>query len=83
MKYEHIVNLLEVFRKKGKLYLVFEHLDRTVLQEIEKYPHGIPDDVQKGDFVRKSLWQTLKAIDFLHAHNVIHRDLKPEVYSYY
>ena len=27
LKHENIVNLIEVFRRKGKLYLVFEYVD--------------------------------------------------------
>lgn len=70
MKNDHIVNLIEVFRRKGKLYLVFEHLDHTILEELEKHPNGMPDDPHKGDLVRKPMWQLLKAIAFLHEHNV-------------
>lgn len=70
MKSDHIVNLLEVFRRKGKLYLVFEFLDHTILEDLEKYPNGMPDDPLKNDIVRKPMWQLFKAISFLHSHNV-------------
>ena len=36
LKHENIVNLIEVFRRKGKLYLVFEYVDRTILEDLEK-----------------------------------------------
>jgi len=32
--------LVEVFRRKRKLHLVFEFCDRTVLNELEKFPKG-------------------------------------------
>lgn len=70
MKNDNIVNLLDVFRRKGKLYLVFEHVDHTILEDLDKSPHGLTDDVAKGDTVRKCMWQLLKAIDYLHSHNV-------------
>ena len=33
---------LQVFRRKRKLHLVFEFCDHTVLNELEKYPKGVP-----------------------------------------
>ncbi|CAG0913622.1 unnamed protein product [Notodromas monacha] len=73
LKSPHLVNLLEVFRRKKRLHLVFEYCDHTVLQEMEKYPKGMSLDLTKN-----MVWQTLQAIDYCHAQNVIHRDVKPE-----
>lgn len=64
------MNLIEVFRRKGKLYLVFEHVDHTILEDLDKNPSGLSDDLMYGT-VRKCMWQLLKSIDFLHSHNVL------------
>ena len=32
LKHENIVTLREAFRRKGRLYLVFEYVDRTLLE---------------------------------------------------
>ncbi|KAJ3110518.1 Cyclin-dependent kinase-like 3 [Phlyctochytrium bullatum] len=77
LKNDNIVNLIEVFRRKGKLYLVFEHVDHTILEDLDKHPNGLSDDRETG-MVRKCMWQLLKAMDYLHSHHVIHRDIKPE-----
>lgn len=41
LKHPNIVNLMKVFREDGKIYLVFEHMERTVLNEIEDNPDGL------------------------------------------
>ncbi|TYZ57498.1 hypothetical protein PybrP1_004341 [[Pythium] brassicae (nom. inval.)] len=41
LRHANIVSLLEVFRVKGKLYLVFEFVEKTILEEIEKNPEGL------------------------------------------
>jgi|EP01047_Picozoa_sp_COSAG01_P109472 cyclin-dependent kinase-like len=59
LKHDNIVSLIEVFRRKGKLYLVrtfrnspralwlnclaqvFEYMESTVLEELEKNPNGL------------------------------------------
>jgi len=41
-KNENIVRLLQVFREDEKLFLVFEYVERTVLEELETSPEGIP-----------------------------------------
>ena len=34
LKHDHIVDLLEVFREENRIFLVFEQLNRTILDEI-------------------------------------------------
>jgi cyclin-dependent kinase-like len=67
------VNLLEVFRRKRKLHLVFEFCEHTVLHELERHPYGCPEI-----FTKQIIWQTLQAVAYCHRHNCIHRDIKPE-----
>ncbi|XP_072125427.1 cyclin-dependent kinase-like 1 isoform X2 [Mobula birostris] len=73
LKHGNLVNLIEVFRKKRRLHLVFEYCDHTVLDELDQYPKGVPDHL-----VKRITCQTLQAVNFCHKHNCIHRDVKPE-----
>lgn len=40
LKHPNLVNLIEVFRRKRKLHLVFEFCDHTVLDFLDKHPKG-------------------------------------------
>mmetsp|Transcript_26383 Transcript_26383/g.47370 ORF Transcript_26383/g.47370 Transcript_26383/m.47370 type:complete len:549 (+) Transcript_26383:1875-3521(+) len=73
LKHDNIVQLLEAFRRKTKLYLVFEFVDRTLLEVIEESPYGISQAQ-----VKSYIFQLLKAINHCHKLHIIHRDIKPE-----
>ncbi|KAK0411322.1 hypothetical protein QR680_005601 [Steinernema hermaphroditum] len=73
LRHANLVTLIEVFRRNRKLHLVFEHCERTVLDDLEKFPKGVPEALTK-----KITYQLLQAVNFCHLHNCIHRDVKPE-----
>ena len=63
----------EAFRRKGKLYLVFEYVPRNLLEVLEERPGGLDPTL-----VRRYIWQLVKAIAWCHRHDIVHRDIKPE-----
>ncbi|PIK45849.1 putative cyclin-dependent kinase-like 5 [Apostichopus japonicus] len=73
LKQENIVELREAFRRKGKLYLVFEYVEKNMLELLEDNPNGLPPEK-----VRSLIYQLIRAIHWCHRNEIIHRDIKPE-----
>ncbi|XP_039950372.1 cyclin-dependent kinase-like 1 isoform X1 [Bactrocera neohumeralis] len=73
LKHPNLVSLLEVFRRKRRLHLVFEFCELTVLHELERHPQGCPEHLTK-----QIVYQTLLGVAYCHKQNCLHRDIKPE-----
>ncbi|XP_069492951.1 cyclin-dependent kinase-like 5 isoform X4 [Ambystoma mexicanum] len=73
LKQENIVELKEAFRRRGKLYLVFEYVEKNMLELLEEMPNGVPPDKAKN-----YIYQLIKAIHWCHKNDIVHRDIKPE-----
>lgn len=65
LRHDNLVNLLEVWRHRRHWYLVFEFVDRTLLDELEKKPNGL--DLNTS---RLYLFQILRAAAFCHQQHV-------------
>jgi cyclin-dependent kinase-like len=72
-RHVNIVNLRDVFREKGKLFLIFDYVEKTLLEELQLSPSGL-----KMQKIKEIIYQILSANHFLHSSNIIHRDIKPE-----
>ena len=73
LRHPNIVSLTEAFRRKTKLYLVFEYVERNLLELLEEYPQGLDPEL-----VRMYVLQLVQAIHWCHTNSVVHRDIKPE-----
>ena len=73
LKGKSVVKMIEAFKRKGRLYLVFEFMDRNLLEVLEEKPEGLD-----RESVKLFIYQILKAVDYFHSQNVMHRDIKPE-----
>ncbi|KAK3908950.1 Calcium/calmodulin-dependent protein kinase type 1 [Frankliniella fusca] len=78
LTHPNIVQLLETFEDKHKVYLVMELVTGGELFD---------RIVQKGSYTEKDasdlIRQVLEAVDYMHEQGVVHRDLKPENLLYY
>lgn len=70
---KNVVRFIEAFRRENKLNIVFEFVDKTVLEDIENNPEGLDSEV-----IKSYIYQLLKALKYLHENQIIHRDVKPE-----
>jgi len=70
--HEHIISLLNVMKADNDrdIYLVFEHMETDLHAAIRA---NILGDVHK----QYIMWQSLKALKFMHSANLLHRDMKP------
>ena len=59
LQHNNLVHLIEMFRRKKRLYLVFEFVDHTLLDELELHPDGL--GLTKS---RTFLWQIVDAVGF-------------------
>lgn len=65
LNHQHIVRLIGVFRRKNKLHMVFEYVQHTLLELMERHPRGMPTPL-----VKTLLWQLLEAVAYLHTRKV-------------
>ena len=73
LDHTHIIKLYQVMETRSLLYLVSEYASQGDIFEYIAC-HGRMSEA----LARKKFWQIVEAIDYCHAHNVVHRDLKAE-----
>ena len=73
LHHPNVVDFQEAYKRKGNLYLVFEFVDKNLLELLQEHPQGLDPNL-----IRHLIYQLCKAIKYLHSQNIIHRDVKPE-----
>ncbi len=72
LRHENIARLHEHFPAYGTQFLVMEKVDGPTLHELIRHHGRLCDDA-----ARSILGQLAKALRFVHARGIFHRDLKP------
>ena len=65
MHHENIVDFQDAFKRKGNLFLVFEYVEKNLLEVLEESPKGLDQKL-----IRHFIFQLCKAIKYLHSQNV-------------
>lgn len=73
LSHDNIVQLKDCVQADGRLYLVFEFLDR----DLKKYMESC-NGLMSPLLVKSYLFQCVRGLAFCHAKGVMHRDLKPQ-----
>jgi serine/threonine protein kinase len=73
-KNENIIKLKEMVRVEDTLYLVFEYMEKNLLELILDRQSKKFNESQ----IRCIIWQILQGLVYMHKYGFFHRDLKPE-----
>ncbi|EGZ27653.1 hypothetical protein PHYSODRAFT_554092 [Phytophthora sojae] len=73
LEHPNIVSLLDCLQEDGKLFLVFEFMDKD-LKRFMEHKLGKLEPAQ----IKSLLYQLLKGLAFSHSRGIMHRDLKPQ-----
>ena len=73
LTHRNIVDLKDCVQEDGKLYLVFEFLDK----DLKKYMESCSGMLSTA-LVKSYLFQMTRGLSFCHSRGVMHRDLKPQ-----
>jgi len=72
MEVPTLITLHAAFYHEGCVSLVLEYMNRGSLQEVQKKHGALSEEVLKH-----IAFQVTQALEILHRHNIIHRDIKP------
>lgn len=73
LKHPNIVELSDVVQSEGRLYLVFEFVDK----DLKKYFEACEGPLSQ-QLIKSYCHQMLSGLHFCHVRGVMHRDLKPQ-----
>jgi len=73
LKHPNIVELSDVIQSEGRLFLVFEFVDK----DLKKYMESIEGPLSQS-IIKSFTYQMIKGLEFCHIRGVMHRDLKPQ-----
>ena len=73
LKHPNIVELSDVIQSEGRLYLVFEFVDKDLKKYLEACHGPLSPQLIKSYSI-----QLLRGLEYCHVRGIMHRDLKPQ-----
>jgi serine/threonine protein kinase len=73
LRHPNIVELNDVVQSEGRLYLVFEFVDKDLKKYIEASEGPL-----SWQLIKSYTYQLLCGLEYCHVRGVMHRDLKPQ-----
>ena len=73
LRHPNIVELNDVVQNEGKLYLVFEFVDKDLKKQFETSQGPL-----SWHTIKSYTYQLLAGLEYCHVRGVMHRDLKPQ-----
>jgi serine/threonine protein kinase len=77
LRHIHLLSTLASWCDNGRLYVAMELADRTLRDCLKECQARGPGGLPAAELLRY-VREAAEALDFLHAHGVIHRDVKPD-----
>lgn len=68
-----IVRCFGYFHDEVNVYIVLEHLERSIYDELQRQPYNRFTEKRSA----RIMWYVADALSFLHERDVLHRDIKP------
>ena len=66
LKHDNIVEFKEAFKRKNNLFLVFEFIERNLLELLEEQPNGL-----EPQLIKSLIYQLCKSVKYLHEQNIV------------
>lgn len=78
LRHINVVSFKEAFKRKEVLYLVFEYIEKNLLEILEECPKGLEVTYKQVSLIKLYIYQLCRAMEYCHRLDVLHRDIKPE-----
>ncbi|MCE5975110.1 serine/threonine protein kinase [Sinirhodobacter sp. WL0062] len=74
LRHPHIVAIHQVFEENNSAYMALDYVEGTdLITVLEENPERL-----SPRFLESALMQTLEAVQYIHSHGLLHRDIAPD-----